>query len=381
MKTRVVAVALVGLISFPALSQEHDDVYFSKKDRQKAEAKLPKVLNKLDQDNPVYASLPKSKINSANGYTGRTINPDYQGTWETGTDVSAYFISDYQPATANGGMNQYPAMYSQGGGFGSFGNRWGMRGMYSPFNSGFGYSPFGYSPFGYSPFGYSSFGNAYGMYDPFMSGYNSWGYNPYSSWGNSYGYGSGFGYGYGCNLGYGSQLFGGWYSGGYFGQPIFVGNNPDNNVNRSYGKRSSRNDGVVTNSGMSRGSQVVSGGQTNPTRGGRVATTNTGASTTNRYYQRGWRQDPTINPTAGTSSGSRSTGWVGGTGTSSGRSTSTWNNTNRSSWSNDSFGGGSRSSGTSFGTGGGGSRSSGGSSGTSGGGGTRSSGGGGRGRN
>jgi hypothetical protein len=329
----------------------------------------------------VYASLPKSKVNSANGYTGRTINPDYQGTWETGTDVSSYFISDYQPATANGNLNQYPAMYSQGGGFGSFGNRWGMRGMYSPFNSGFGYSPFGYSSFGYSPIGYSSFGNSYGMYDPFMSGYNSWGYNPYSSWGNSWGYGSGFGYGYGCNYGYGSGFFGG----GYFGQPIFAGNYSDNSAPRTQGKRSSRNDGFVNNGSLNRGTQVVSGGQPNSTRGGRVATTNSGTSTTNRYYQRGWRQDPTINPSAGTSSGSRSSGWVGGTGTSSGRSTSTWSNpstgTNRSSWSNDSFGGGSRSSGTSFGTGGGGSRSSGGSSGTSGGGGTRSSGGGGRGRN
>lgn len=381
MKTRVVVVALVGLISFPALSQENDDVYFSKKDRQKAEAKLPKVLIKLDQDANVYASLPKSKVNSANGYTGRTINPDYQGDWETGTDVSSYFISDYQPATANGNLNQYPAMYSQGGGFGSFGNRWGMRGMYSPFNSGFGYSPFGYSSFGYSPFGYSPFGyNSFGMYDPFMSGYNSWGYDPYSSWGNSFGYGSGFGYG--CNYGYGSGFFGGGYSSGYFGRPVFVVNNQDN-VNRTQGKRSSRNDGVVANGGMSRGTQVVSGGQTNTTRGGRVATTNTGPSTTNRYYQRGWRQDPSINPSAGTSSGSRSSGWVGGTGTSSGRSsTPTWGNTNTGtnrSWSNDSFGGGSRSSGTSFGTGGGGSRSSG-SSGTSGGG-SRSSGGGGRGRN
>jgi hypothetical protein len=364
------------------LSQaENDDVYFSKKDRQKAEAKLPKVLNKLDQDNNVYASLPKAKLNSTNGYTGRTINPDYQGSWETGTDVSSYFIPDYQPATVNNNMNQYPSMYSQGG-FGSYGSRWGMRGMYSPL-----YSSFGYSPFGYSPYGYGS----YGMYDPFMSGYNSWGYNPYSSWGNSYyGYGSGFGYGYGCNYGYGSGLYGGWYSGGYYGQPVFGGNYADNQVNRTYGKRSSRNDGVVATSGMSRGTQVVSGGQTNTTRGGRVATTSTGTSTTNRYYQRGWRQDPAINPSAGTGSGSRTSGWIGSTGTSSGRSsTSYWGGntntgTNRSSWSNDSFGGGSRSSGTSFGTGGG-SRSSGGSSFGGGGGasqgGGRSSGGGGRGRN
>lgn len=379
MKARVVAVALVGLISFPALSQESDDVYFSKKDRQKAEAKLPKVLNKLDQDANVYASLPKSKVNSANGYTGRTINPDYQGTWETGTDVSSYFIPDYQPATSNGNLNQYPAMYSQNG-FGGFGNRWGMRGMYSPFGMYSSFNTFGYSPFGYSPYGFNSFG----MYDPFMSGFNTWG-NPYSPWGNSfYGWGSGFGYGYGCNFGFGSGLFGGWFSGGNFGQPVFAGN-PDNHVNRTYGRRSTRTDGVVNNNGTGRGTQIVSGGQTNSNRGGRVATTNTGTSTANRYYQRGWRQDPAINPSAGNSAGSRSTGWVGGTGTNSGRSsTSFWGNTNtgggRSSWGNDSFGGGVNRSSGSFSTGGGG-RSGGGFSGGGGGGGGRSSGGGGRGRN
>jgi hypothetical protein len=363
MKARIVAVALVGLGCYSAMGQEYDDVYFSKKDRDKQQALVPKTLKTLDKSSEDYPVLAKAN-RKVEGYTGRTINPDYQSKYSTGTEVSSYFVPNYQPRVTTGGFN---TMYANNGCF-SCNSGWGMNnrmgyGMYSPF-----YSPFS-SSWGYSPYGYNNYWN-----DPWnnygYNSWNSWGYgSPYSAWGNPY-YSSGWGWNMGYTYGWGGGMYGGWNN--YY--PVII-SNPDNSTPRTYGKRSSRNDGVVNNSSMSRGSQVVSGGQnTSPTRGGRVATTSSGTSTGSRYYQRGWRQNPAINPAAATT-GSRSTGWVGSSGSS--RSTSTWGNINngstRSSWNNDSFGG-SRSGGSSFSTGG--SRSSGSSfGGSSSSGGSRSSGG------
>jgi hypothetical protein len=368
MKARIVAVALVGLGCYSAIGQEYDDVYFSRKDRDKQQALAPKTLKNLDKSSEDYPVLAKAN-RKVEGYTGRTINPDYQSKYSTGTEVSSYFVPNYQPRVANSGFN---SMYTNNGCYSCFNNNWGMRnqfgyGMNSPF-----YSPFS-SSWGYSPYGYNNYWN-----DPWNNyGYNSWNSwgNPYSSWGNPY-----YGYGMGMGMGLGYSYYGSGWGGGYYGgwnNYYVTNNNPDNNTPRTYGKRSSRNDGVVNNGSMSRGSQVVSGGQnTNPSRGGRVATTSGSTNTGSRYYQRGWRQDPTINPAANTSTGSRSSGWVGSG--NSGRSTSTWGNMNNgsnrsNSWNNDTFGG-SRSSGSSFSTGG--SRSSGSSfGGGSSGGGSRSSGG------
>lgn len=376
MKTRGILVAMVLMGYSAAFSQaEYDDVYFSRKDRNKQQALEPKSLKTMDkttEDFPVLAKANKK----VEGYTGRTINPDYQSRYSTGTEVSSYFVPNYQPRVTNSG---YSSAYANNGCYSCY-NGWGMRnrigfgmgmGMYSPYYSGMGYSPYGY-------------GNYYGnMYDPYgYYGYNSWnsfGYGyPYSSWGYPSYYGSGWGMGY--SYGYGGGMFGGWFSNNHYGG---YASNPDNNATHTYGKRSSRNSGVVNDHTTARNGQVVSGGQQGSTRGGRVATSS-GTSTGSRYYQRGWRQDPNVNPTAGnTGAGSRtrSSGWLNsGTGNSGSRSSS-WGNSNsgwnNSNWNSGSgtFGGGSRSS--TFGTGGG-SRSTGTSfGGGSFGGGSRSGGGGG----
>lgn len=358
MKTRGILVAMVLLGFSAAFCQtEYDDVYFSRKDRNKRQSLEPKALKTFDKTTEDFPIIAKAH-RTVDGYTGRTINPDYQSNYSTGTEVSSYFVPNYQPRVSGSG---YSSMYANNTCY-SCNNGWGMRNRIG-FGMGWGYSPF-YSGWGYSPYGYNNYWN---MYDPYgYSGYNawnSWGYGyPYSSWGSPY-YGSGWGVGYGY-----AGFYGGWYSNNYYGSPSV--NYPDNQVAHTYGKRSSRNSGVVNEGITSRSGQGVAGGQQGGTRGGRVATA--GSTTSgSRYYQRGWRQDPNVNPSivsnGSTGSRTRSSGWIsGGSGNTGGGSrSSSWGDSNggwgNSNWNNTgSFGGGgSRSS--SFGSGGSGGSTGGGS--------------------
>lgn len=338
---------------------ENDDLYFTKKDRQLVNQSEIRQAKKLEQNSATYMATAKTKTTSVpkstEGYTGRTINPDYQPGYASGL-ANGYFDSNYQPASINqnpiyAGSNYSP--YYGNSGWGNY-NRWGVNSMYSSYYSSWGMSPYCYN--GFSPYGYGNGWNSY-------SNWNS----PYSYWGNSY-YGNGFGWG--MNSGWGLGWNYGWGN-GYYAQPIIIVNQPDNNyVNRVYGKRTSRNENLVTPT-TSRGTQVVAGNN-GSNRGGRSA--NAGTTTTNAYYQRGWRQDPSINPAVANTGSGQSTNGSRSTGRSNNVFTN-WgtNNNNNSSWSTGTFGGDSRSSGG-FSTGGGGSRSSSGSSGGSSGG-SRSSGG------
>jgi hypothetical protein len=357
-KAIVVAFVLVGCIA--SAQTENDDVYFTRKDRK--EKPVRAIAKKQELNSVTLASSRTKTLNNrqANiGYTGRTINPDYQENYTEGV-ASGYFDPNYQPASPNQNSiytagNIYP--YNAGWGM----NRWGMGGLNASFGNAWGMSPYGFNTF-------NSYGYGWNMYDPW--GYNSWN-NPYcwggnSFYGNNWGWGMNTGWGIGWSNGFGNNF--GWGN-NFYSRPVVVVTRPDNSRNQVYGKRGSRNDGYV-NPTAGRNTQVVSAPSGSPSRSGRTATSTAG-TTSRSYYQRGWRQDPSINPAATTattpsSGGSRSAprsvfsgDWGGGS----------------STWSPGTSGGGSRSSGG-FSGGGGGSRSvGGGSSGGSSGGGSRSSGG------
>lgn len=364
MKTKIISIVCMFCGFYSVVAQtEYDDMYFTSKDRanQAVALKTEKsqnTLNALTETNAAYqAVLPNSALQ---GYTGRTINPDYQ---PNGVAVvsSSYFTPNYQPAQVNS------QLYSNNNNnFNNYCNcsqpysYYGMGGYYSPYSS-FGYSPFGYG--GYNSMGYSPY-----SYGGFYSPFSNWGYSPYYGYGSSmamyyglgYGFGSAFGYGYGSGFGgYGS------YYGGYYPSTVVVVNNPDNHVNTAYGKRQTRSSYTNASANYAPRGIVASNVDPNQNRGGRAAST----TNTNSYYQRGWRQDPSIAQSSSSSSGSRFSGYSGGTTNSTrsswssgGNSTrSSWGNTNNSGFSNSGFGGATRSSmgSGSSGFSGGGSRSSG----------------------
>jgi hypothetical protein len=316
MKVRLITAALIlGGFAAATSQEEYDDVYFTKKDRV-ARVSVPiekpqNSLNALSETNAAYQAVAPSV--SMAGYTGRTINPDYQ-PGATATVASSYFTPNYQPARVNNQLNSYSSNFN------NFSNC-----CYNPYNSyygrGFGnrgyYSPYGMNSWGYSP--YSSFGGGY--YSPFNSGF---GYSPFG-FGNGFSIFSGMGYGYsmysGMGNGWGGGYYGNGYGGGYYPGNVIVVNNPDSHINKVYGKRQSRStdNANLASNYTGRGNGINSSADPNQggNRGGRVAS----SGTSNAYYQRGWRQDPTISQTTtSTNSGSRFTGYSGG----SNSSRSTW---------------------------------------------------------
>ena len=338
---------------------EYDDMYFTGNDRvtQVATFKKEKPQNSLDalsETNAAYQAVAPN-ISMA-GYTGRTINPDYQ-PGGVAVVTSSYFTPNYQPTRVNNQLytssnnnfnnfNNYPGFWSP---YSYYGGRYGYGNNYSPY--GYGYNNWGYSPYAYG-----------GFYDPY---YSNWGYSPYGFGNIGYGYGLGGGYnGFGCPASY--------Y--GYYPGTVVVVNNPDNHVNTAFGKRQSRSTYATNSNTSARGSMVATSANPTENRGGRVAST----SSSNSYYQRGWRQDPAITQSTSSTSGSRYSGFSSGTSntrsgwssfdsntrSSWGNSNSSFSGTTRSSTSTGSFTGGSRSSGSSFsgGSSAGGSRSSGGGS-------------------
>ena len=357
MKTKAITLAILVGVWSAAISQsaEYDDVYFSKKDRQEVAMPMPILMKSLESPSDVPVIQP---IIQAEGYSGRTINPDYE-PGAVAVASSSYFTPNYQPTGVNSNLNRYASSNN------NYPNSYG----YSPYNSGWG-NRGGYSSYGYG--GWNS-GMGYGSCYNSMGGFGS----PYYGYGSGFNYGMGYGYGSGLGMmmGYGNGY--GYGYGNYYPTTVVVVNNADNHVNQVYGKRDSRSSDYNNNMTGTRSgrSAVMSGNQQAGGRGGRVAS----SGTSNTYYQRGWRQDPAISNTSTTTctraSSSNSTGgtrstWSGSNGT---------NSRSNSAWDNGSSFGGSNSRGSSMNTGGGssGGRSSGGFSGggSSSGGGSRSSGG------
>ena len=295
-----------------ALAQtESDDLYFSAADRQREISARPRTVRVLDSQAEV-ADL--QEHTTFDGYfSGRSVNPDYDPSGAATVSDYSYFDSNY--ASAAGIMSTYNGYRSGNYPGTAFGNGWN-----NSWNNGYGYGMgrYGYNSF-YDPF--NSFGYG-GFYDPFnrFGGMNPWNGGGWrSGWsvtifGNNGFYGMNPYSGYGFNNYYSYNYFGGGYYSGYnsFWNPYgHYGNGYDSRPKLSYGKRPSRSSDYNNDAReQARRYTVQSSGNAPRAISGRSAST----SRSNTYYQRGWRQDPTINPripseTSGYSSGARSSSW------------------------------------------------------------------------
>jgi len=269
---------------------EFDDLYFNAKDRQREMDARPKVnrnISRFDEasddvfgDDSGVSKRRNSFEQSFDGsYAGRSVNPDFDPYTEQGeTEDFNYFSSTYAPIGVNHRL--YDRYYDSRFPSTNFNNVWS-----NPY-SAWGYNRF-YDPF-YSPYGYNGFG---GMFDPFMS---SGCFSCYSS-----GWNLGFGNSW-SNLNYGFNSFG-WsnpyygmsYGYSYWNRPnTIIINQYDRYPRVVYGKRPSRsiNYNNDARQNVRTGQMAVSGDGSRSSQSGRVA-----SNRSSNYYQRGWRQDPSIN--------------------------------------------------------------------------------------
>lgn len=360
---------LLSAGTLTALGQtEGDDLYFSSRDRKTEIATRPKVTTYTSETAQNLSSAPSPAFDGQ--YTGRTLNPDFNPDAESENSEIEYFNPAYAPLGVNGNLysTSAPVAYYP----------------YSRFNS----SPYGYgsSAFGFgSPWGYNNMGWG-GYYDPFNS-WNSFGWGGGSpwygggciscwsvtttyGWGNSWWSSSSFGFGSSYGFGFPSYGFGGWNRwNNWYNTPNSYYNGYDRQPRVTYGRRPSRSTNYDNDARepVRRGNAMIGGTNTKSSAAGRST-----SESSSSYYQRGWRQDPSINSRSTTPTNSsawgNSSGWSNSSGGRGGSSNSNW----RSGSS-----GSSRSFSTPSSSGFGGSRSSGSFGGSSGG----SSGGGRRGRN
>ena len=331
MKTICFTLLLAGSVFAAMGQQESDDLYFTAADRQREISARPRTTRVLDG---TYEEAQVSRQAAFDGYfTGRSVNPDYDPSVSTTVTDYSYFDSNYNSAASM--MSSYNS-YRQGNYPNSaFGNGWN-----NPMSYGYGYGAgrYGYNPF-YNP--YNSFG-----YGGFNSPWNNFGYgmNPYyggmrSGWTITTMYGNGGWYGMNPYMGYNN-----FYSYNSFGGGFYPGLNSfynpygnyatgyDNRPKLTYGKRPSRSSDFDNDAREPvRRYTIQSSGNAPRSAGGRSS-----AQTNNTYYQRGWRQDPSINPRI-PSDGSN--GYTGGR-------SSSWSQ-HQNSWGSSDFGG--RSSGFSSG--------------------------------
>ncbi len=341
MKIRITFLSLLAVSTALVASAqvvEYDDMYFTSKDRAKAEASKPLTLKSISTQHEVATA-----INPTDSYSARNVNPEYisQSTVNPSggsLDPAPYFTPDYTPTAINqnlisnsssswnncncamGGNNPYNGMMS--GGYGSY---------YPSMSSMYRYNPYGYN-------GFNSMYNA--------------GWSSMSSMG----------------LGMGGSYFGmnynnGWGMNSYYPNRIVIINNNDYNNHVVYGKRPSRSSDLNNNvvNASNRSAAMVTTDSQGRVRGSNGRIASEGNSGANTYYQRGWRTNPETNSAVrSTYSNSNSTcSGADGSGThrsnySSGesRSNSSFfdNNSSRSSYNTNSGGsnfssGGSRSSG------------------------------------
>ncbi|MFM7327894.1 MAG: hypothetical protein ACKO3B_04085 [Bacteroidota bacterium] len=331
--------------SFVALAQtESDDLYFSAADRQREISARPRTVRVLDAPSEVMEMPTQAAFDGY--FSGRSVNPDYDPA--VSTNVSDYNYFDDTYASAADIMSNYNGYRSGNYPSSSFGNGWNNSWSYG---SGFGMGRYGYSPF-YDPFNNFGYG---GYYDPFnrFGGMNPWNGGGWgSSWSMTiYGGNRWMGMnpysGFGFNNFYSYNAFGGGFYSGYnsFWNPYAnMAYGYDSRPKLTYGKRPSRSSDFDNDARQqARRYTVQSSGNAPRAISGRSSA---GAGN-NTYYQRGWRQDPSINPRVST----ESSGYSGVRGNS-------WSREQNSSWGNSDWG---NSRGSSVGSG---SRSSGGFSGS-----------------
>ncbi|HEY3403017.1 MAG TPA: hypothetical protein VGK59_06505 [Ohtaekwangia sp.] len=358
MKTRIALLSLAAsLLACGTFAQtiENDDMYFSAKDRAKANALKTSELTASAK--PVKKATLKEEgeeetLNPTDSYSARNVNPEFAARSNAETaqsDNEDYFINDYKNSTAtdlNNWNNNFNSWY---------GSSW-----YTPNYYGSSINSWN------SPY--------YGYNDPYMS---PW-YNPYwnnTGWSTSFSYywGNSWNYGWGGNYNYWNQPYCGgsswgpswgvsmgWASGGWYRPTtvIVVNNGGGEGRNVSYGHRGTRSTTMVSNNGRTEGTRGRTTNQTYTNtqqpvdngNNGRVASTNRSRQ---EYYNRSWRNTSSSGSTQSTSSQSNNSNW-------------SWDNVNQrtnnssgSSYGNDRSYSPSRSSSSSSS---GGSRSSGGSS-------------------
>lgn len=349
MKNLLFILALGTAASAAFGQSDNDDLYYNARDRKTEIAQRPRVNTYTNETAERLSSTPSPAFEGQ--YSGRAINPDYNPADD---DVyegdAAYFNPDYAPLAVNGNLYSNPIgnPYAY--------NRIGHPGM-QPFGSAWGYNNWGWNSF-YDPFSsWNSFGGWGGGFSPwYRSGCIScWSVTSSFGWGNSSWSQSSFGWG-----GFGGPTFGfgGWNSWNSWNNPV-IGhvNGYDRQPRLTYGRRPSRSTNYANDAREPvRRNNVIIGGETN-----RSYTNSRTAGNDNRnYYQRGWRQDPAINPqrpSTGSSVPSKwgqSSGWNNSTFDRSGSEQSNWrsNSPSRSFSSPSSgFGGGSRSGGSGSGGG------------------------------
>ena len=362
MKTKLITgtVMLVSVVAAVAQQFENDDLYFTKKDRDKIEAVEARTVKQATVEagtvkKNFFIFTPDEIGNPTDSYSGRHINPDNNANTSSKntSDNTQYFNPNYVPSGVNNQLYQ-----GNPGSFCSpyYSNNYYNSGGYYPNSWGYGNPGYGYGGWN-NGYGYNSWNNGYNGWNSWNSGWNlmftfGWG-SPYSNFGNSW---------Y-CPYGYNNYGYNNYWGGSYYQGNVVNINTGDVNSKVVYGKRISRstelNNDYDPNENRNTNTAVVDSQGRNRGANGRIANTQP-------YYQRGWRQDPNLNTNANTNT--NRSGRLGNTSTStttrsswgrSGWNDNGWNNTrsNNSSFDNR----GSRSSTISPNTGGGGRTSTGGS--------------------
>ncbi len=293
MKTTI---ALAGMMMWSAalMAQvEHDDMYFSKKDR----AKLNQQREVSQQENAQAIARGEKKLrfdypintNQVLPAQSNQTNPEYISRSQSeavATEEQSYFIDNYQ-FTPQSSFNN----------FGQHFDYWNASPLY--YNNGF-FPPLSQRRF-MNPF-YSPFN------DPFLMGNCP---NPWMSPGFNNGWSMQFNYGWGGSLNYAwgdtftrwslmfgnpgwgiySPFYGPYYGNGFFYSPRVVIIDNDGRNSAVYGKRSSRsqNQASTDNSnGVQRSSRPISGNTS--------VTTNSGSNVrqsranSSEYYTPQWRR-------------------------------------------------------------------------------------------
>jgi len=372
MKTKVAILSLAAICFGGSLmAQEIDDMYFSRKDREKLNAaKASESTYSASKRSNGYdnAASADESINPTDTYSARSTNPEYvsrANSEQAATDNQDYYVTDYRNSTANN-LNKFNSNYNNWYNSTWYNNGYYGNSMYNGFNSPYYYNSFAnpwMSPY-YQPgwgsslsfyYGSPYYNNYYGYggyYDPFYSPYYGYG----SGWGMSYGMGYGYGYPYsgfysGWGMGYGYGLGSYYYWGG---RPTVVvvnnGGSGDNYHGPVYGKRADRGGMTYNHQGnTSRTRQQTAATraytpspyQGNTASNGRMATTSQNTSRTTGqadYYNRTWRsaarQQYSQQPATNYNSNSRSS-W--GQSNQSQSQQSHWNNSNNTFQHNNSF--------------------------------------------
>lgn len=281
---------LLSLATVAFCQTDNDDLYFTARDRKMELAVRPKV-NTQTQESAQALSSESSPAFDGN-FSGRTVNPDYNTADQA--DAAAnynYFNMNYPVLGVNSNLHNYNTGWNNGLYPSRFGN-YSMYGYQSPWN----YNRMGWGNY-YDPFNnWNSFGMGMGYGNGFSPWYGSgWSIGSSFGWGNSMWSNNSFGFSNTYSFGMPMYGFGGWNNwNNFYGNSYFYGNNVDQRPRYTYGRRPSRstNYGNDASESVRRNNVIVSGGNPRSNPGGRSESSKPATS----YYQRGWRQDPAINP-------------------------------------------------------------------------------------